>query len=56
MTGITEVLENSKQNLDKLTSSIGEQISNISEKDCFSLFPIKIFRKKHLETPSSVQN
>jgi len=32
--GITEVLENSKQNLDKLTSSIGEQISNISEKGC----------------------
>ena len=33
--GITEVLENSKQSLDKLTTSIGEQISSISEKDCF---------------------
>merc|ERR1712168_603618 len=54
--GITEVLENSKQNLDKLTSSIGEQISNISEKVGFCTFK-KIFYQKNIwKHHKSVQN
>jgi len=51
------VLENSKQNLDKLTSSIGEQISNISEK-CSKLEAMmssfmEFQKKRQVETEST---